>query len=127
MKEIRTQANEKISFVWDTVVKELVGDSTVEAVKVKNVKTGERSRMATNGVFIYLGHVPNSDLFKGQLEMDEAGYVITDRFMHTSVSGVFAAGEIQDPHFRQVATSVGQGCAAAIECEKWLAQLEDRA
>lgn len=123
----RARANEKISFVWDTVVEELVGDSTVEAVKVKNVKTGERSRMATNGVFIYVGHVPNSDLFKGQLEMDEAGYVITDKFMHTSVPGVFAAGEIQDPHFRQVATSVGQGCAAAIECEKWLAQLEDRA
>jgi thioredoxin reductase (NADPH) len=99
----------------------------VQAVKVRNVKTGEQSELATDGVFIYIGHIPNSDLFKGQLEMDGAGYLIADRLMRTSVPGVFAAGEIQDAHFRQTATSVGQGCAAAIECEKWLAELEDRA
>jgi thioredoxin reductase (NADPH) len=123
----RARENEKISFVWDMVVEEVVGENVVQAVKVRNVKTGEQSELATDGVFIYIGHIPNSDLFKGQLEMDEAGYLIADRFMRTSVPGVFAAGEIQDAHFRQTATSVGQGCAAAIECEKWLAELEDRA
>lgn len=123
----RARANEKVSFVWDTVVEEIVGEGAVQAVQVKNVKTGERSELATDGVFIYIGHIPNSELFKGQLEMDRAGYLITDRYMRTSVPGVFAAGEIQDSRFRQVATSVGQGCAAAIECEKWLAELEDRA
>jgi thioredoxin reductase (NADPH) len=123
----RARENEKISFVWDTVVEEIAGNGAVQVVKVKNVKTGEKSEIATEGVFVYIGHIPNSWLFKDQLEMDEAGYLITDKFMHTSVSGVFAAGEIQDSHFRQVATSVGQGCAAAMECEKWLAEQEDRA
>jgi thioredoxin reductase (NADPH) len=124
----RARQNEKISFVWDTIVEEITGDSTgVESVKVKNVKTGERSELPTAGVFVYIGHIPNSWLFKGQLEMDRTGYLIADEFMHTSVPGVFAAGEIQDSHFRQVATSVGQGCAAAIQCERWLAEEEDRA
>ncbi len=123
----RARENQKISFVWDTVVEEIAGNGAVQKVKLKNVKTGEQSELATDGVFVYIGHIPNSWLFKDQLEMDEAGYLITDKFMHTSVPGVFAAGEIQDSHFRQVATSVGQGCAAAIECEKWLAEQEDRA
>jgi thioredoxin reductase (NADPH) len=123
----RARENEKISFVWDTVVEEITSDGAVQAVKVKNVKTGEKSELATDGVFIYIGHIPNSWLFKEQLEMDQAGYLTTDRFMQTSVPGVFAAGEIQDPYFRQVATSVGQGCAAAMQCEKWLAEEEDRA
>ena len=122
----RTRENEKISFVWDTVVEEISGDGAVEIIQVRNVKTGEQSEIATDGVFIYVGHIPNSWLFKDQLEMDETGYLIADKYMHTSIPGVFAAGEIQDSHFRQVATSVGQGCAAAIECEKWLAELEDR-
>ena len=122
----RARENEKISFVWDTVVEEISGDGAVEIIQVRNVKTGEQSEIATDGVFIYVGHIPNSWLFKDQLEMDETGYLIADKYMHTSIPGVFAAGEIQDSHFRQVATSVGQGCAAAIECEKWLAELEDR-
>jgi len=122
----RARKNAKISFVWDTVVEEISGSNAVEAVKIKNLKTGKQSELATDGVFIYVGHTPNSHLFKGQLEMDEAGYLVADRYMRSSVPGVFAAGEIQDAHFRQVATSVGQGCAAAIECERWLAELEDR-
>jgi thioredoxin reductase (NADPH) len=112
--------------VWDTVVEEVSGNGMVQAVQVKNVKTGERSELATDGVFIYIGHLPNSWLFDGQLELDKERYLVTDKFMRTSVPGVFAAGEIQDSHFRQVATSVGQGCAAAIECERWLAEEEDR-
>lgn len=123
----RARNNEKISFVWDSVVEEIVGNGAVQAIKIKNVNTDELSELETDGVFIYIGHIPNSELFKGQLEMNKAGYLITDEFMRTSIPGVFAAGEIQDPHFRQVATSVGQGCAAAIQSERWLAEEEDRA
>jgi len=120
----RAFANEKIRFIWDTVVEEIVGDSKVEAVRIRNVKTGETSELATDGVFIFIGHYPNSSLFEGQLEMDERGYLITDDHMATSVPGVFAAGEIQDPTYRQIATSVGQGCAAAIMAERWLEEQE---
>ena len=116
----RAFANEKISFIWDSVVEEIVGDGKVEAVRTRNVKTDETNELATDGVFIYIGHYPNTSLFEGQLEMDERKYLITDEHMGTSVEGVFAAGEVQDPIFRQVATSVGQGCAAAMMAERWL-------
>lgn len=116
----RAQANEKMSFLWDTVVEEIKGNGKVEAVRLRNVKTNETRELATDGVFIYVGHYPNSDLFRGQLEMDERGYLITDERMMTSVKGVFAAGEIQDPTYRQVTTSVGQGAAAGIMAERWL-------
>ncbi|NIS79936.1 MAG: thioredoxin-disulfide reductase [Anaerolineales bacterium] len=116
----RAFANEKVSFVWDTVVEEIVGNGKVEKVRVRNVKTDETNELETDGVFIFIGHYPNSSLFEGQLEMDEAGYLITDERMMTNVPGVFAAGEIQDPVFRQIATSVGQGCAAAMMAERWL-------
>ncbi|MFW5940818.1 MAG: thioredoxin-disulfide reductase [Chloroflexota bacterium] len=117
--------NEKISFIWDTVVTEINGNGTVEAVKTMNVNSGQIETLDTDGVFIYIGHYPNSKFLEGQLAMDEHGYVITDEYMRTSVPGVFAAGEIQDPRFRQIATSVGQGCAAAMEVEKWLSEQED--
>jgi thioredoxin reductase (NADPH) len=121
----RAFANEKISFVWDTVVEEIQGDGQVQKVRVRNVKTDATSELETDGVFIFIGHYPNSDLFKGQLEMDEVGYLITDEKMMTSVPGVFAAGEIQDAAFRQIATSVGQGCAAAMMTERWLEAQEE--
>jgi thioredoxin reductase (NADPH) len=120
----RALANEKISFIWDTVVEEIVGDGKVEAVRTRNVKTDEVGELATDGVFIFIGHYPNTSLFEGQLEMDERSYLITDAHMATSVPGVFAAGEVQDPTFRQIATSVGQGCAAAIMAERWLEEQE---
>ncbi len=120
----RAAANEKVSYIWDSVVEEVRGNGKVEGVRVKNVKTGEQTELATDGVFIFIGHYPNSDLFKGQLTMDDHGYLMADKLMMTSVPGVFAAGEIQDPVFRQVATSVGQGCAAAISLERWLAARE---
>ncbi|MBN1678729.1 MAG: thioredoxin-disulfide reductase [Anaerolineae bacterium] len=116
--------NEKMDFIWDTVIDEIKGDGSVTSVTLRNVKTGEVSDYAADGVFIFIGHDPNSDLFKGQLERDRFGYVITDKEMHTNVEGVFAAGEIQDRIYRQVATSVGQGTAAAISCERWLAARE---
>jgi thioredoxin reductase (NADPH) len=96
----------------------------VEAVRTRNVKTDETSELTTDGVFIYIGHYPNTSLFEGQLEVDERKYLITDGHMMTSVPGVFAAGEVQDPIFRQIATSVGQGCAAAMMTERWLEERE---
>lgn len=123
----RAKRNEKIEFVWDTVVTEINGDGAVESVRVENVRTGEVSTLETEGVFVYIGHYPNSQLFKGKLEMDDHGYLITNRRTHTNVPGVFAAGEIADPIFRQVVTSAGEGCKAALEVEKYLAVLEDRA
>jgi thioredoxin reductase (NADPH) len=116
----RAFANEKISFVWDTVVEEIQGNGKVQKVRLRNVKSDAASELETDGVFIFIGHYPNSDLFKGQVEMDKVGYLLTDERMMTSVAGVFAAGEIQDPVFRQIATSVGQGCAAAMMTERWL-------
>ena len=116
----RASGNQKMSFIWDTVVEEIQGDGKVEAVRLRNLKSGQEERMATDGVFIYIGHYPNSEIFRGQLAMDERGYVITDKQMMTSVPGVFAAGEIQDPVYRQVATSVGQGAAAGMMVERWL-------
>jgi thioredoxin reductase (NADPH) len=120
----RAFANEKISFIWDTVVDEIVGEDTVTGVKLTNVKTGEESLFETDGVFIFIGHYPNSKFLEGQVAMDEHGYVITDELMRTSVDGIFAAGEIQDAVYRQVATSVGQGTAAAMRTERWLSERE---
>lgn len=125
--QARAERNEKVEFIWNTVVTEINGDGAVKSVQVKDVNTGEVSTLQAEGVFIYIGHYPNSQLFKGKLEMDEHGYLIVDRRTRTNVSGVFAAGEIADPIFRQVVTSAGEGCKAALEVEKYLAVLEDRA
>jgi thioredoxin reductase (NADPH) len=121
----RAFTNDKIEFVWDTVLEEITGNGKVEKVLARNVKSGEAEELETDGVFIFIGHYPNSDLFKGQLEMDETGYLITDERKMTSMPGVFAAGEIQDPIFRQISTSVGQGAAAAMMAERWLEEQED--
>lgn len=120
----RAFANEKISFTWDSVIEEVVGNGLVQGVKVKELKTGATRFVKTDGVFIFIGHYPNSHFLVGQLAMDEEGYVITDERFRTSVPGIFAAGEIQDPHFRQITTSVGQGAAAGMELQKWLADQE---
>ncbi len=120
----RAFANEKISFVWDTVIEEIQGNGVVQGIQTKNVKTGETTKLDTDGVFIFIGHFPNSKFLVGQLAMDEEGYVISDERYRTSVPGVYAAGEIQDAHFRQIATSVGQGAGSAMELEKWLAAQE---
>lgn len=121
----RAFGNEKISFIWDTVVTEIKGNGTVQTITTMDVNSGEEQQLTADGVFIYIGHYPNSKFLVGQLVMDEHGYVVTDDFMRTSVPGVFAAGEIQDPHYRQIATSVGQGCAAAMQAEKWLSEREE--
>jgi thioredoxin reductase (NADPH) len=116
----RAFAHPKIDFVWDTVVKEILGDEGANAVRVRNVKTDEISTIETDGVFIYIGHIPNTKLFEGQLELDEAGYILTDKRQHTSVPGVYAAGDVQDPIFRQIVTAAGTGSAAAIEAVRFL-------
>ncbi|MCS6834786.1 MAG: thioredoxin-disulfide reductase [Anaerolineae bacterium] len=120
--------NEKISVIWDSVLEEILRDEsgTVNAARVKNLKTGEVQIMPTEGVFIFIGHDPNSPIFARQLAMNEAGYVITDERYRTSVEGVFAAGEIQDEIWRQVATSVGQGTGAAMSAIHWLEENEER-
>jgi len=120
----RVFANQKINVLWDTVVETIEGNGVVSCVQLRNLKTGERVELPTDGVFIFVGHYPNSKFLEGQLAMDEHGYVITDEFMRTSAAGVYAAGEIQDPHYRQIATSVGQGVAAAMQLERWLSAQE---
>ena len=121
----RAFASPKIEFVWDTVVQEILGDEEANAVRLRNVKTGDERVMETDGVFIYIGHVPNTKVFEGQLELDEQGYVVTDRRQHTSVPGVFAAGDVQDPVFRQIVTAAGTGSAAAIEAVRFLDEHAD--
>jgi thioredoxin reductase (NADPH) len=116
----RAKENPKMNFIWDSVVTEVVGSDKVDTLKLKNVKTGVESTFDTDGLFIFIGHVPNSQMFKGQLEMSDLGYVIVNDKMETSVQGVYAAGEIADPHFRQVITSAGMGAAAAIQATRFL-------
>lgn len=121
----RARKNEKISFIWNTVVTEIIGKDAVEAVRLQNRETGEETVFPTKGVFIFIGHTPNSQLFEGQLEMDTQGYVKVDSWMRTSVPGVFAAGELADSHFRQVITSAGMGAAAAMQAIHFLEENED--
>lgn len=121
----RAKKNEKINFVWDTIVTQIIGNEAVEKVQVKNVETGKESAINTDGVFIFIGHSPNTEIFKGQIELDEKGYIITDRRMRTNKAGIFAAGEISDPIYRQVVTSAGMGAAAAIEATRYLESKSD--
>lgn len=121
----RAMKNEKISFIWDSVVEEVTGEQVVNGVKLRNVKTDEETQLKTDGTFVFIGHYPNSSLFTGKLDMDEQGYLKTDTNRMTSVEGVFAAGEIQDPVWRQVATSVGQGAEASMAAIRWLEAHED--
>ena len=116
----RAKEHPKMNFIWDTVVTEVVGTDKLESLKLKNIKTGAESTFDTDGLFIFIGHVPNTQMFQGQLEMSDLGYVIVNDKMETSVQGVYAAGEIADPHFRQVITSAGMGAAAAIQATRFL-------
>jgi thioredoxin reductase (NADPH) len=119
----RARANDKISFVWNTVVDEIVGNGKVEQVRVSGTDGGDERVLDATGVFVFIGHYPNSDVFRDVLDMDAHGYIQVDELMRTSVPGVFAAGEIMDPLWRQVATSVGQGCQAGMSVEGYLAAL----
>jgi thioredoxin reductase (NADPH) len=125
----RAMQNEKIAFIWDTVVEEIIGneDTGVTAARLRNVKTRAEEELAVDGVFLAIGHVPNTKLFEGQLKLDEQGYIVTDSRMHTNIQGVFACGDCQDYIYRQAITAAGTGCMAAIEAEKFLAEVEGRA
>jgi thioredoxin reductase (NADPH) len=112
--------NPKVSFVWNTVVTEAVGAEKLEHLKLKNVETGEESTIEADGLFIFIGHTPNTQMFEGQLEMRDGGYIVSNANMETSVPGVFVAGEVADNHFRQVVTSAGMGAAAAIQATHFL-------
>ncbi len=112
--------NPKVEFIWDSVPTEIKADGTVNAISLKNVKTGEETEITTDGVFIFIGHIPNTDLYTGQLELDDNGYVVVNRYMQTSIPGVYAAGEVADSHFRQVITSAGMGAAAAMQAIHFL-------
>jgi thioredoxin reductase (NADPH) len=116
----RAMEHPRVNFIWDTIVTDVLGTEKLEALKLKNVKTGDETIYETDGLFIFIGHTPNTQMFKGQLEMSDLGYVTVNDRMETSVKGVFAAGELADPHFRQVITSAGMGAAAAIQATRFL-------
>lgn len=122
----RSFNNPKIEFLWDTVVEGYLGDSAISGLAVRNVKTDEVSELAVTGVFIAIGHKPNTDLFKGQLAMKDSGYLITRTgTTSTDVEGVFACGDVQDDLYRQAITAAGSGCQGALEAERWLESQHD--
>jgi thioredoxin reductase (NADPH) len=124
----RAAANPKISFRWNAIVEEVLGNGAVEAVRLRDTKTDERSDLAVGALFVAIGHDPNTALVRDQLDLDEGGYVVTaGDSTQTSVDGVFAAGDVQDHVFRQAVTAAGSGCMAAIEAERWLAAREHQA
>jgi thioredoxin reductase (NADPH) len=117
----RAFANEKIEFKWNSVVSDIVGDTKVSGLRLRDTVTGEESELDATGLFVAIGHEPNSSLFKGQVELEENGYIRTfDGTTRTSVTGVFACGDVQDDYYRQAVTSAGSGCMAAIDAERWL-------
>ena len=116
----RALKNPKISFLWDSVVEEILGQQKVEGVRVKNVKTGKQDIVKCDGVFVAIGHQPNTAIFQGQIELDQKGYIVTRDRTATSVEGVFAAGDVRDFHYRQAITAAGDGCRAAMDAEDYL-------
>ena len=117
----RVLSNPKVRVIWDSVVEEIVGDGAVTGVRLRNVATGEGRELATGGVFVAIGHTPNTDLVKGQLELSDAGYVVVQEpTTRTNVPGMFAAGDVTDVIYRQAVTAAGQGCKAAIDAERFL-------
>jgi len=116
----RAMKNEKISFIWNSVVEDVLGNDIVTGVRLKNLITGATTTLPCAGVFVAIGHRPNTSLFAGQLDMDVKGYLVTKSGTATSVSGVFAAGDVQDSTYRQAITAAGTGCMAAIDAERFL-------
>jgi thioredoxin reductase (NADPH) len=123
----RARSNDKIEFLLDSVVEEVLGEETVTGVVVRNLKTNERTELPADGFFVAIGHDPNTALFRGQLDMDEAGYIETKgKTTETNVEGVFAAGDVQDHVYRQAVTAAGSGCMAALDAERFLTAQEGR-
>lgn len=120
----RARNNPKIAFVVDAVVEEVLGSETVEGLKLKNLKTKQGSTLPCQGLFLAIGHEPNTKVFQGQIDMDEKGYIVCKQWTQTSVSGVFVAGDVVDSRYRQAVTAAGSGCMAAIDVERYLAEHE---
>jgi thioredoxin reductase (NADPH) len=121
----RAKENEKINFIWNSAIEEISGDGKlVTGVKLKNLKTNEITDFPTQGVFLAIGHIPNTKFLQGKLDLDEYGYLKANPHMHTNIKGIFAAGDVQDTRFRQAITAAGSGCMAAMEAEKYLSELE---
>jgi thioredoxin reductase (NADPH) len=117
----RAYSNPKLEFKWNSVVTDIVGDTKVSGVRLRDTVSGDESSLDVTGLFVAIGHEPNSALLKGQIELEDNGYVRTfDRTTRTSVDGVFACGDVQDHYYRQAITSAGSGCMAAIDAERWL-------
>jgi thioredoxin reductase (NADPH) len=116
----RARKNSKITFVTDTAVEEILGEDSVEGLRIKNTKTGEEQTVEVDGFFAAIGHAPATALFKGQVEMDGSGYILQKEHTMTSVPGVFAAGDVSDTRYRQAVTAAADGCRAAIDAERWL-------
>lgn len=124
----QARENEKISFIWDVVVEEIVGNTEggITGVKLKNLKSQEKRDLPVGGLFIAIGHEPNSKLFRGKLDVDDKGYLIVDERQRTRVPGVFVAGDVADHVYRQAITAAGMGCKAAIEAERYVAEIHHR-
>jgi thioredoxin reductase (NADPH) len=120
----RAFKNDKIEFLWDSEVVEVLGENEVEGLRVKNNKSGAESTLAVGALFVAIGHEPNTALFKDALDTDDQGYIVVTRGTRTSVEGVFACGDVMDKVYRQAVTAAGTGCAAAIDSERWLAEQE---
>ena len=116
----RAFKNPKISFIWNTEVVEVLGDDAVTGLRLRNIKNGEENILPTQGLFLAIGHEPNTGLFKGVIDMDKKGYIIPVEFTMTNIPGVFAAGDVTDHRYRQAVTAAGDGCRAAIDLERWL-------
>jgi thioredoxin reductase (NADPH) len=122
----RATSNPKINFIWDSEVAEVLGEDTINGLRLRNLKTGAESTVPMRGLFIAIGHDPRSELFAGQLETDADGYLIVDSpSTRTAIDGVFAAGDVVDRTYKQAITAAGSGCAAALDAERWLADHED--
>ncbi len=122
----RAKRNPKITFIWDTVVVDVLGDQSVTAVRLKNVKTGEERDLPCDGLFVAIGHKPNTDWLKGLVDLDETGYIkVIEGSSRTNVEGLFASGDAMDKVYRQAVTAAGCGCRAALDAERYLSTLED--
>jgi thioredoxin reductase (NADPH) len=115
--------NPKIDFVWDHVVSDISGNKKINSISVRNLRTGEERKIPVGGLFVAIGHEPNTSIFKGQLELDDRGYIVLTKNTRTSVDGVFAAGDVHDYRYRQAITAGGFGCMAALDVERWLVEI----
>ena len=123
----RALEHDKIEVLWNSTVEEILGDTTVTGAKLKSTETGEVTEVSADGVFMAIGHDPNTSVFKGQLDLDDAGYILTTDNTRTSVEGVFAGGDVVDTVYRQAITAAGMGCQSAIDAERWLEEQAEHA